>query len=304
MRNSGGLKTGLSEDAWKVWGQSHYQNSAGADSPKSALETEDHVLRAEHIDPTNVVPHQGCSKHGSAPPLKGTPLYSCFEGNPTYKSGVFPPAAHREGAWKHPLHRRENLHHRGAVQPPGKQDLCPNVPWGEGKCSEGAGRPSTFLHHGLVGDVPSGGDTPSFLQERDQTGVQVYQEDVLQGVVKYLNTTIFSGQEWVFQQDSVPAQKAISTQEWLQRNLLAFISAENWPSGRADLELLDNKLCAVLEDTDCPKRHNNLESLRRSLEKAAALIPPADGVCGDSGVAGVSQGLRRGIGRPFWVTLL
>jgi len=150
-----------------------------------------------------------------------------------------------------------------------------------------------------VGDVPSGGDTPSFLQERDQTGVQVYQEDVLQGVVKYLNTTIFSGQEWVFQQDSVPAQKAISTQEWLQRNLLAFISAENWPSGRADLELLDNKLCAVLEDTDCPKRHNNLESLRRSLEKAAALIPPADGVCGDSGVAGVSQGLRRGIGRPF-----
>ena len=27
--------------------------------------------------------------------------------------------------------------------------------------------------------------------------------------------------------------------------------------------------------------------------------PPGDGVCGDSRVAGVSQGLRRGIGRPF-----
>jgi len=54
--------------------------------------------------------------------------------------------------------------------------------------------------------------------------------------------TLFSGQEWVFQQDSVPAQKATTTQEWLRRNLLAFIVAENWPSGRADLKILDNKL--------------------------------------------------------------
>jgi hypothetical protein len=39
--------------------------------------------------------------------------------------------------------------------------------------------------------------------------------------------TFFSGQEWVFQQDSVRAQKAKTSQEWLRRNLLAFISAEN-----------------------------------------------------------------------------
>ena len=51
-----------------------------------------------------------------------------------------------------------------------------------------------------------GGDTSSFLQERDETAVRVYQEDVLQRVVKQLNITHFSGQEWVFQQDSVPAQ--------------------------------------------------------------------------------------------------
>jgi hypothetical protein len=35
----------------------------------------------------------------------------------------------------------------------------------------------------------------------------VYQEDVLQ-VVKPLNTTLFSGQEWVFQQYSAPVHKA------------------------------------------------------------------------------------------------
>jgi hypothetical protein len=76
----------------------------------------------------------------------------------------------------------------------------------------------------------------------------VYQEDVLQGVVKHLNVTFFSGQEWVFQQDSVPVQKAKTTQKWLRRNLLAFISAENWLLGSVDLKTLDNKLWAVLED--------------------------------------------------------
>jgi len=73
--------------------------------------------------------------------------------------------------------------------------------------SEGAGMPSPFLHDGLVGGVPSGGDTSSFLQERSETGVQVYQEDVLQGVVKQLNMTLVSGKECVFQQDSFPVQK-------------------------------------------------------------------------------------------------
>jgi hypothetical protein len=48
-----------------------------------------------------------------------------------------------------------------------------------------------------VGGVPSRGDTSSLLQERDETGVWVYREDVLQ-VVKHLNMSLFSDQEWVF----------------------------------------------------------------------------------------------------------
>ena len=74
---------------------------------------------------------------------------------------------------------------------------------------------------------------------------------MLQGVMKHLNMTFFSGQEWVFQQDSVPAQKAKTTQEMLRGNLLAFISAENWLSGSADLKTRNNKLWAVLEDMAC-----------------------------------------------------
>jgi hypothetical protein len=101
----------------------------------------------------------------------------------------------------------------------------------------------------------------------------VYQEDVLQVVVKHLNITFFTGQKWAFQQESVPAQTAKTTQEWLRRNALAFISGKNWLSGNTDLKTLDNKLWAVLEDMACRKRHNSLDSLRRSLVKAVAEIP-------------------------------
>jgi hypothetical protein len=51
------------------------------------------------------------------------------------------------------------------------------------------------------------------------------------------------------------------------------ISAEDWLSGIPDLNPLDYKLWAVLEDMACRKRHNNQDSLKRSLVKAAAEIP-------------------------------
>jgi inhibitor of nuclear factor kappa-B kinase subunit alpha len=101
----------------------------------------------------------------------------------------------------------------------------------------------------------------------------VYQEDVLQGVVKPLNMIVLSGQRWAFQQDSAPAHKAKMTQEWLWRNVPAYINAEVWPSGSPDLNPLDYKLWAVLEDMACRKCHNNLDSLKRSLVKTVAEIP-------------------------------
>jgi hypothetical protein len=84
---------------------------------------------------------------------------------------------------------------------------------------------------------------------------------------------LFKGQGWVFQQASAPAHKAKTTQEWLRRNSLAFISVENWSSGNADLSPLDNKLWAVwavLDGMACRKHHNSLESLKISHVKAAA----------------------------------
>jgi hypothetical protein len=59
MRNSGGLKKGSVRTPEMFESSSRQQNSARADSTKSTLETEDHVPRAEHIDPYNVALHQG-----------------------------------------------------------------------------------------------------------------------------------------------------------------------------------------------------------------------------------------------------
>ena len=133
--------------------------------------------------------------------------------------------------------------------------------------SEGAGghHPSYFM---VWWGVPHQGVTPLHFYEKGvKTGARVYQEDVLRGVVKPLNTTVFSGQRWVFQQDSAPTHKAKTTQEWLRRNIPAFISAKDWPSGSPDHNPVDNKLWAILEDMACQKRHNNLDSLKRSLMK-------------------------------------
>jgi inhibitor of nuclear factor kappa-B kinase subunit alpha len=97
-----------------------------------------------------------------------------------------------------------------------------------------------------------------FCEKSVKTGARVHQEDVLQGVVKPLNTAVFSGQKWVFQQDSAPAHKAKMTQEWLRRNVPAFISAEDWPLWSPNLNPLDYKLWAVLEYMACQKHHNVL----------------------------------------------
>jgi hypothetical protein len=45
--------------------------------------------------------------------------------------------------------------------------------------------------------------------------------------------------------------KAKTTQEWLRRNLPAFISVEVWPTGSPDLNPRNYKLWAVLKDTVC-----------------------------------------------------
>jgi len=110
------------------------------------------------------MPHQGQSTHESAPPLKGTPPYSCFEGDPRT-------SARRLLQW-HTKNRQENIFTDEKLFTIEEQyNNQNNKIYAQTSLevhSEGAERPSPFLHHGLVWGVPSGGDTSSFLQERGE----------------------------------------------------------------------------------------------------------------------------------------
>lgn len=112
-----------------------------------------------------------------------------------------------------------------------------------------------------------------FCEQGVKTRAKNYQEGVLEEVVKPLTQTLFQGSHWSFQQDSAPAHKAKSTQEWLSKNVPEFIKASDWPSASPDLNPLDYRLWAELEGMACRRRHPNIESLKRALVRAVANFP-------------------------------
>ena len=111
-----------------------------------------------------------------------------------------------------------------------------------------------------------------FCQKGVKTGAKVYQEDILDKVVKPLGNTLFKNKPWVFQQDSAPAHKAKSTQEWFRRNNIALITTEEWPSSSPDLNPLDYKIWSYLEEKVCSQPHMTLDRLKTAIVKAVADI--------------------------------
>jgi hypothetical protein len=109
-------------------------------------------------------------------------------------------------------------------------------------CSEGAGLPSSFLRHGLRVGVPARVDMSSFLQESGETSVRVYHEDLLHGVVKHRNMTLFQWFGMAPPGGLSSCPKTKMTQQWLWRNIPAFFSAKFWPLGSPDLNPLDYNL--------------------------------------------------------------
>lgn len=112
-----------------------------------------------------------------------------------------------------------------------------------------------------------------FCQKGVKTNARNYQDDILLPVVLPLSSTMFKNQPWTFQQDSAPAHKAKTTQQWLIQNLPDFIAAEDWPSGSPDLNPLDYKIWSELDQRVCRKPHKNLDSLKRKLVMEAKNLP-------------------------------
>jgi hypothetical protein len=114
---------------------------------------------------------------------------------------------------------------------------------------------------------------------------------MLQGVVKHLNTTLFNGQEFVLQQDSATANKGKTIHVRLRGNLLAFISAENWPSASPVLKPLDCKHWGYFEGHGLLKASQQPGEPEEISFEGSSRHLSGGGVCCDSRVAGVSQGL-------------
>lgn len=117
------------------------------------------------------------------------------------------------------------------------------------------------------------GPTEVFFCEKGvKTSALVYQNTVLTNIVEPLSQTMFENRHWIFQQDSAPAHKAKSTQDWLTTRGIDFIRHEDWPSSSPDLNPLDYKIWQHSEEKVCAKPHRNLESLKAFLIKAVADI--------------------------------
>ena len=74
----------------------------------------------------------------------------------------------------------------------------------------------------------------------------MYQDTILEEVVKLLNNIIFNNQERSFQQNSAPGHKARSIKSSLEIKVPNLIRAEDWPSSSPDNNLLDYDLCLVI----------------------------------------------------------
>jgi len=107
IRNCEVLKTGVGQGAWKVWrlkplSKQYRSWLAAIRSGNSRSCPENWTYRS-----SEVLPNQRRSTYESAPPVKRTSAYSCFEGDPTDKIRTSPPTARWKGARKHPLHERD-----------------------------------------------------------------------------------------------------------------------------------------------------------------------------------------------------
>ena len=71
----------------------------------------------------------------------------------------------------------------------------------------------------------------------------------------------------------LPTHKARTTQQRKEKNIPDFISTSDWPSASPELNPMDYKLWSNLQEMACKQRHPNIESLKRSLRKAAADFP-------------------------------
>jgi len=92
-----------------------------------------------------------------------------------------------------------------------------------------------------------------------------YYRDVL--LKKQLLSTIrrISGDMFIFQQDNAPAHRARDTVELFKRETPAFIGPDLWPPNSPDLNPVDYKIWATMEQRLYQRKIHDIDELREQL---------------------------------------
>ena len=104
-----------------------------------------------------------------------------------------------------------------------------------------------------------------FVEPGVKINAAYYKRHILVNVVRPQSQLMFNENNWTFQQDSAPAHKALTTQNWCSENLPDFIKTKDWPPSSPDLNPLDYFVWGTLEAKVNATRHDSIESLKAKL---------------------------------------
>ena len=91
---------------------------------------------------------------------------------------------------------------------------------------------------------------------------QRYISDILEAELLLWVHKHFDGSPCTLQQDSAPSHGSKMPQRWIQAQIPAFISKDEWPSMSPDLNPLDFSVWSILESNVCRTPHDSLDNLK------------------------------------------
>ncbi|QQP53659.1 Transposable element tcb2 transposase [Caligus rogercresseyi] len=125
--------------------------------------------------------------------------------------------------------------------------------------------------------ISSEGDVmvPHFFQANETVNKTVYLDVLKRVVVPWMKKTA-GERKYTFQQDSAPAHKAKTVQNYLEANTAHFWPPTFWPANSPDLNPCDFYLWGRVEGIACNTYHKSTVSLKASIKRTMASLDPRE----------------------------